>query len=120
MQFFSYTEDSSVNERWYSGASEEQSCYTYKKTVTQQEKKRNFSFPLSDPPLELSFQSFSWKEKKGKTYARVMMYQCTAIFPHNEFTGISCVSVGTKASTNRMKNISRECIVVALLEPVIK
>ena len=66
MQFFSYTEDSSVNERWYSGASEEQSCYTYKKTVTQQEKKRNFSFPLSDPPLELSFQSFLGRKKKEK------------------------------------------------------
>ena len=78
MQFFWYTEDSSVNERWYSGASEEQSCYTYKKTVTQQEKKRNFSFPLSDPPLIISI--FSWKEKKRKTYARVMIYKYTAIF----------------------------------------
>ena len=76
MQFFWYTEDSSVNERWYSGASEEQSCYTYKKTVTQQEKKRNFSFPLSNPRFELSFQSFLGR----KTYARVMIYKYTAIF----------------------------------------
>jgi hypothetical protein len=37
--------------RWYSGASEEQSCYTYMKTVTQQEKKNEiFLFPYPIPP----------------------------------------------------------------------
>ena len=78
MQFFSYTEDSSVNERWYSGASEEQSCYTYKKTVTQQEKKTKFFFsPIRSPPYH--FNLFL-EGKKRKTYARVMIYKYTAIF----------------------------------------
>ena len=80
MQFFWYTKDSSVNDRWYSGASEEQSCYTYKKSVTQQEKNEIFLFPYPIPPSNYLFNLFLEGKKKVKTYARVMIYKYTAIF----------------------------------------
>jgi hypothetical protein len=78
VQFFWYKKDSSVG--IVELPKSKVVTLRYMKTVTQQEKKTKFFFSPIRSPLRIIFSIFSWKEKKGKTYARVMMYKYTAIF----------------------------------------